>query len=107
MESQSLQFAATVRTLGAAARERGLVVPGFRSPPRRAGAERTLRWAADGSATIAVVVKHRPYQAVVADMIEGLVIVNELDGMQATRLRTALWEEVVASHAAAAWPGAA
>ena len=76
----SLQFAATVRTLGAAARERGLVVPGFRSPPRRAGAERTLRWAPDGTATVAVVVRNRPYQAVVADMIEGLVIVNELDG---------------------------
>jgi len=106
MESQSLQFAATVRTLGAAARERGLVVPGFRSPPRRAGAERTLRWAPDRTATVAVVVKNRPYQAVVADMIEGLVIVNELTGIDATRLRTALWEEVVASHAAA-WPGAA
>jgi hypothetical protein len=35
------------------------------------------------------------------------VIVNELTGIDATRLRTALWEEVVASHAAAAWPGAA
>jgi hypothetical protein len=107
MESTSLQFAATVRTLGAAARERGLVVPGFRSPPRRPGAERTLRWASDGSATVAVTVKHRPYQAVVADLIEGVVIVNQLDGIEATRLRTALWEAIVAAHAEAAWRGAA
>lgn len=107
MESQSLQFASTVRTLSAATRERGLVVPGFRSPPRRAGAERTLRWATDGSATVAVTVKGRPYQAVVADLIEGVVVVNELVGIEATRLRTALWEEIVAAHAAAAWPGAA
>lgn len=107
MESTSLQFAATVRTLGAAARERGLVVPGFRSPPRRPGAERTVRFAADGTATIAVMVRDRPYQAVVADLIEGIVIVNDLDGFEATRLRTALWEAVVAAHAEAAWRGAA
>lgn len=107
MESTSLQFAATVRTLGAAARERGLAVPGFRSPPRRPGAERTLRWAPDGAATVAVAVKGRPYQAVVADLIEGLVIVNQLDGIEATRVRTALWEAVVAAHAEAAWRGAA
>jgi len=107
MESTSLQFAATVRTLGAAARARSLIVPGFRSPPRRPGAERTLRFAPDGTATVAVAVKGRPYQAVVADLIEGVVVVNELTGIEATRLRTALWEEVVASHADAAWRGAA
>ena len=107
MESTSLQFAATVRTLGAAARERGLVVPGFRSPPRRPGAERTVRRAADGTATIAVAVKGRPYQAVVADLIEGVVVVNDIGGIEATRLRTALWEEIVAAHAEAAWRGAA
>ncbi|MCU1368883.1 MAG: hypothetical protein JWO77_77 [Ilumatobacteraceae bacterium] len=107
MESPSLQFAATVRTLGAAARERGLVVPGFRSPPRRPGAERTVRRTADGAATIAVAVRGRPFQAVVADLIEGLVLINELDGLAATRVRTALWEAVVEAHAEAAWRGAA
>lgn len=107
MESPSLQFASTVRTIGSAARQRGLQVPAFRSPPRRPGAERTLRVAPDGTVTVAVAVKDRPYQAVVADLIEGVVVVNELDGIAATRLRTALWEEVVATHAAAAWPGAA
>ena len=107
MESPSLQFAATVRTLGIAARDRGLVVPGFRSPPRVPGAERTLRRRPDGSATVAVAVRDRPYQAVVADLIEGIVVVNELDGTEATRVRTRLWEVVVEAHAAAAWPGAA
>ncbi len=107
MESPSLQFAATVRTIGAAARERGLELPGFRSPPRRPGMERTLRWAPDGSATVAVAVKGRPYQAVVADLIEGVVIVNHLSGIDATRTRTALWEAVVSAHAAAGLAGAA
>ena len=107
MESPSLQFAATVRTIGAVARGRGLVVPGFRSPPRRPGAERTLRWSPDGTATVAVAVKDRPYEAVVADLIEGVVIVNDLSGIEATRVRTAMWAEVVASHDAASLRGAA
>lgn len=98
MESSSLQFAATVRTLGGAARARGLVVPGFRSPPRVPGAERTLRRRPDGSATVAVVVKGRPYQAVIADLIEGIVVVNDLTGAEATRVRTHLWEAVVGAH---------
>jgi len=107
MESSSLQFAATVRTLSTAARARDLVVPGFRTPPRVAGAERTLRRRPDGNATVAVSVKDRPYQAVVADLIEGIVVVNDLQGIAATRVRTGLWEEVVAAHSDATWLGAA
>ncbi|MCU1498443.1 MAG: hypothetical protein JWM47_2396 [Acidimicrobiales bacterium] len=102
MESSSLQFAATVRTLGGAARARGLVVPGFRSPPKVPGAERTVRKRPDGGSTVAVVVKGRPFQAVIADLIEGIVVANELPGAEATRVRTALWEAVVGSHREAA-----
>ena len=98
MESSSLQFAATVRTLAGASRARGLVVPGFRSPPKVPGAERTLRRRTDGGATVAVVVKGRPYQAVIADLIEGIVVVNDLSGAEATRVRTHLWEAVVGAH---------
>lgn len=98
MESSSLRFAATVRTLGGAARARGLVVPGFRSPPKLGGAERTLHRRADGQATVAVVIKGRPYQAVTADLIEGIVVVNGLSGAEATRVRTHLWEAVVTAH---------
>jgi hypothetical protein len=107
MKSPSLQFAATVRTRGTAARARGLAVPGFRTPPRLPGVERTLRRWPTGATTVAVAVRDRPYQAVVADLIEGIVVTNELSGAEATRVRTALWEEVVAAHAEAAWPGAA
>jgi hypothetical protein len=102
MESPSLQFASTVRTLGGAARARGLLVPGFRSPPGLPGAERTVRRRRDGGTTVAVVVKGRPFQAVVADLIEGIVVANDLDGTTATRVRTALWEAVVGAHDAAA-----
>lgn len=34
--------------------------------------------------------------AVVADMVEGVVVANGLDGGEATRVRTALWEGVSA-----------
>jgi len=98
MESSSLQFAATVRTLGGAARARGLVVPGFRSPPKVPGAERTVRRRPDGSVTVAVVVRGRPHQAVIADLIEGIVVANDLPGAKATRVRTHLWEAVVGVH---------
>ncbi len=95
MEATSLRFAAAVRTFGQAARARGLIVPGFRSPPRLAGAERTLRRHAGGAATVAVSIRDRPFQAVAADMIEGIVVANQLDGTEATRARTALWEALV------------
>ncbi len=101
-QSSSVLFADTVRTLATAARGRGLVVPGFRSPPRVPGAERTVRHGPDGSATVAVVVKGRPPQAVVADLIEGVIIANALTGAEATRVRTWLWEAVVQAQVMAA-----
>lgn len=102
MESTSLHFASTVRTLASAARARGLVVPGFRSPPKLAGADRTIRRHGDGSSTVAVVVRGRPFQAVIADLIEGMVIANDLAGAEATRVRTHLWQAVVTAQAQAA-----
>jgi hypothetical protein len=102
MESPSLVFAAAVRTLAAAARSRGLSVPAFRTPPRLPGAERTVRRRADGSTTVAVVVRGRPHQAVVADLIEGIVVANGLEGAEATRVRTHLWAAVVAGRDVAA-----
>lgn len=102
MESPSLQFAGTVRTLSAAARARGLIVPSFRSPPKVPGVERTVRRRADGSATVSVVVRGRPSEAVVADLIEGIIVANDLPGGEATRVRTQLWEAVVGPAGTAA-----
>ncbi len=91
MEATSFRFASAARTLGQAARVRGLVVPGFRSPPRLTGAERTLRRRGDGGVTVAVRMRGRPWVAVLADMVEGVVVANGLAGADATRARTALW----------------
>ena len=96
MEATSVRFAAAARTLGQVTRRRGLVVPGFRSPPRLRGADRSLRRSASGSATVSVRLKGRPWSAVVADMIEGVVAANQLSGSSADHTRTALWAAVEA-----------
>ena len=96
--STTARFAHAARTLGHEARRRGLVVPSFRCPPRVTGADRTLRRRA-GGAVVAVRVRGRPWPAVLADMIEGVVVANELSPPAATRVRTDLWELVTAEAA--------
>lgn len=90
MQATSLRFAAAARTLGQAARLRGLVVPCFRSPPSLDGVHRTIR-CRGGVPTIAVRLRGRPWAAVVSDMIEGVVVGNGLSGSRADRIRAALW----------------
>ena len=94
MEATSLRFAVAARSLGEAARRQGLAVPGFRSPPRLTGVNRSLRRRADGGITVAVVLRGRPWVAVLADMIEGVVVANDLSGPAADRCRTAMWAVV-------------
>ena len=90
MEATTVHFATAARTLGREARSRGLVVPGFRCPPRIVGADRSIR-RFDGGVTVAVRVKGRPWVAVLADMIEGLVVANQLTPPLADRLRGKMW----------------
>ena len=90
MQSSSLRFARAVQALAQCSRALGLTVPGFRSPPRLRGVQRSIkRW--PGGATVAVVVRDRPWPAVQADLIEGVVAANRLDGPAADRARAALW----------------
>lgn len=88
--SSTVRFAHAVRTLSEAARLQGLEIPMFRSPPRTRGAVRTVRRTPRG-VTVAVAVADRPWTAVLADLIDGLVLVNDLEGGAAIRARTALW----------------
>jgi hypothetical protein len=88
--SSTLRFAQAVQSLAAAARALGLVVPSFRSPPRLVGVLRSIkRW--DGGATVAVVVRGRPWPAVQADLIEGVVTANALMPPASDRARAELW----------------
>lgn len=72
----SLRFAEAARRLSTEARRIGLVVPGFRSPPGVAGADRSLRRRPDGHATVAVRIRDRPLPDVVADMVDGVLAAN-------------------------------
>jgi hypothetical protein len=85
----TVRFATTARALADAARAHGLTVPGFRSPPRLSGVDRTLR-RRGASASIAVRVRGRPWADVLTDMVEGIVVANGLSGEAADAARAAL-----------------
>ena len=89
----AIRFAETARSIGRAARLRGLEVPTFRSPPGLIGVQRTIR-RRGASTTVSVVVRGRPWAAVVADMVEGVVAANRLDSRRADTVRAALWMAV-------------
>ena len=56
--------------------------------------QRSLRRFPEGGATVAVQLKGRPWPAVLADMIEGVVAANGLLPPHADRLRDELWQAV-------------
>jgi hypothetical protein len=89
----TLDFAHAARVLARGTAARGLVIPGFRCPPRLVGVDRSLRRIGD-SVTVAVRLSGRPLVAVVADMIDGIVVANRLAPPLAERLRRELWVEV-------------
>ena len=102
MEPTSIRFARVVRALAAAARAEGLRAPSFRTPPTVRGAVRTVRRRGDGTTTVAVAVKDRPWPAVLADLVEGVVVANRLRGPAADRARAAMWAAVADTAGAAA-----
>ena len=89
----TVDFSHAARLLARVARRRGLVAPSYRCPPRVVGVQRTLR-RHPGGAVVAVQVRGRPWVAVVADMIEGVIVVNRLTPPAADRVRTELWEAI-------------
>jgi hypothetical protein len=89
------RFAIAARTLADAARSLGLVAPGFRSPPRLVGTERSLR-RCGGRSTVSVRVRGRSWLPVLADMVEGVLVANALTGPAAARARDELWVAVSA-----------
>jgi len=93
MEATSLRFATAARTLGQVARQEGLVAPSFRSPPRTVGLDRSIRRLPSG-VVVSVRLRDRAWVAVLADMVDGVVVANLLESIDAARLRTQLWESV-------------
>jgi len=99
-----IRFAELARRIGAAARAAGLVVPAFRTPPRRSGAPRTIR-RLPGGPVVAVRLRSRPTADVVADMVDGVVAANRLTGDVAARVRATLLSAI--GEAGAAGPESA
>jgi hypothetical protein len=91
----TVDFATAARALAAAARRFGLAAPTFRTPPRLVGLDRTVRRHAQGG-VVSVRVRGRPWPAVVADMIEGVVALNRVDARRANRVRADLWDAISA-----------
>jgi len=100
-EVGSVRFARAARAVAEVARAEGWATPGFRSPPRLAGVERTLRRRPDGGVVVAVRVRGRPWSAVVGDLIEGVVVANGLRGRDAQRCRDRLWHALLPTAEAA------
>lgn len=89
----ALRFADAAKRLGAATRAAALVVPAFRCPPRLPGVRRTVR-RYPGGAVVSVVLRDRPWDEIASDMVEGVLVVNRLEGEAALRMRTALLESL-------------
>jgi len=43
---------------------------------------------------VSIVIRNRPWSAVLSDMIEGIIVANVLDRERADTVRTALWLSV-------------
>jgi hypothetical protein len=102
MEAVTFRFAAAARRLALECRRRGLTAPAFRSPPRLSGVARSIRRRSDGSAVVAVVLRGRPWAAILSDLIDGVLVANRLEGRAADRVRAGLWEAMAATEAEAA-----
>ncbi|MFK8024483.1 MAG: hypothetical protein AB8G26_11030 [Ilumatobacter sp.] len=92
----TVEFAHVARALSRALAHSEVVAPSFRCPPRLVGVDRSIRRrGGDGSVVVSIRVKGRPREAVVADMIEGVVVANRLASPAADRLRSQLWAAAV------------
>jgi hypothetical protein len=79
--SSLLGFAEAADGVCRVAHQLALTVPSFRSPPASADVDRSIRWASDGCATVAVRVRGRPATAVERDLVEGVLQANRLSGV--------------------------
>ncbi len=86
----SLDYGVAARSLARAAHLRGLQVPVYASPPARPDLDRSIR-RRNGSPVVSIRLRGRPRSAVLADMIEGIVVTNSLEPPRADLVRAALW----------------
>jgi hypothetical protein len=102
LPADPVRFASAARRLSVEARRRCLAVPAFKSPPRLAGVDRSIRRRPDGTAVVAVRVHGRSLEAVVTDMVEGILAANPLAADDRSEHRRALLETVLGDDEASA-----
>lgn len=90
----AFEFARIARQLADSAKRLGLCAPGFRSPPRIAGVNRSFRRRHEGNPTVSVRLSGRSVKNVTADMIEGILVVNDVHRIDRDRLRQLLASEL-------------
>ena len=90
-ESISIQFSIAVRTLGRIADQLGYRIPQVRGPPPSAKYQRSVRKTGDENLSISIVIRGRPWLAILADIVEGFVIANTQSG-QDSEIRNILWD---------------
>lgn len=87
----AVRFAECVRTVSTVAKRARLVAPVYLSPPRLSGVDRSIRRRPGGSVVVAVRLAGRPFAAIQADVVEGVVAANRLEGEPADRFRRSAW----------------
>jgi hypothetical protein len=106
-QATSLRFGSVAAMLTELTKAEGLMCPAFRSPPTLVGVSRSIRRRRGGQVTVAVALRGRPWAAVLADMVEGVVVANRLRGVRADRCRSRLWEGLGAAGEVSAMSGVA
>jgi hypothetical protein len=101
VSSSSISFSSLARALAAEVRRHGLALPSFSSPPRVAGARRTIRRLHGGGVMVSVQVRGRSVDEVLFDMVDGVVVANGLRGREAEGWRLALRAAVLPDAQAA------
>ncbi|MEZ5171847.1 MAG: hypothetical protein R3A49_14055 [Acidimicrobiia bacterium] len=86
----AVEFAEMARSVAGAARRAGLAAPVFRSPPRRAGCLRTFR---RRGRVVSVRFRDRLVSDVLADMVEGVLVANDVPDTKREALRRRLLHE--------------
>ena len=98
----ALDFGELSRLVVSECRRHGLVAPGFRSPPRRRDATRTLRRYPNGHWLVSVRSRGRRVSEVVEDMVDGVLRVNGLEGKAGEGWRQALLSSCIPAEPRAA-----
>jgi len=86
----ALDFGEMSRVVAGEARRHGLVAPSFRSPPRLKGVTRTVRRYPNGQWLVSVGCRGRSVADVAADMVDGVLLANGLEGTGAEGWRITL-----------------